>query len=331
MQPGAITPELVAQFPSLLSLATHSTSSSLVSSNVFSVLPEVVLKDTGYMLPAVSCKSQQRLARCHHLGATLKISSISVLSLSSVLKCNDLGSDNPITLPCLVNENLPATCMIDSGASSQFIDRDFALNMNLKLDLKEKPEDLVLADGVRSKVRQITHTCTLRVTIDQHLEDLTFHVTKPPGWNLNVGKPWLRRHNPTIDWTRNSVTFTSAYCHTHCLPTRVETTDSTTPKKPIGISLISRAALGVAIRQPKAECFVICLMANSNIKTTELDLATQLVLPEYHDYLSIFSEEEARTLPPQQYVDHAIPLIDGGKPSFGRMYLMSDTNLKELE
>ena len=102
-------------------------------------------------------------------------------------KCHDLGSDDPITLPCLVNENPHATCIIDLGASSQFIDRNFALNMNLKLDLKENHEDLVLADGVRSKVGQITHTCTLRVTIDEHIEDLTFYVTKLGSWNLIVG------------------------------------------------------------------------------------------------------------------------------------------------
>src|SRR5258705_1164441 len=72
-------------------------------------------------------------------------------------------------------------------------------------------------------------------------------------------------------------------------------------------------------------------MANGNIKTTELDLATQLVPPEYHDYSSVFSEEEARTLHRRRYVDHAIPVIDGGKPPFGRMYSMSDTDLKELK
>ena len=67
--------------------------------------------------------------------------------------------------------------MIDSRASSQFIDLDFALGLNLALDKKTTPEDLVLADRVRSKVEQITHTCTLKLMIDQHLETLTFHVT----------------------------------------------------------------------------------------------------------------------------------------------------------
>jgi len=44
----------------------------------------------------------------------------------------------------------------------------------LPLATKEKPEDLVLADGARSIVGQITHTCTLKLAIDQHMEELTF-------------------------------------------------------------------------------------------------------------------------------------------------------------
>ena len=67
------------------------------------------------------------------------------------------------------------------------------------------------------------------------------------------------------------------------------------------------------------------------LKTTELELAMQLVPSEYHEYLSVFSEEEARTLPPRRYVDHAIPIVKGGKLPFGRIYLMSDQDLKELK
>ena len=92
-------------------------------------------------------------------------------------------------LPCTVNENHHATCMIDFGASSQFIDLNFALGLKLALDKKTTPENLVLVDGVCSKVGQIMHTCTLKLMIDQHLETLTFQVTKLAGWNLIVGKP----------------------------------------------------------------------------------------------------------------------------------------------
>jgi len=140
------------------------------------------MEGSGKVL-GISRKSHQRLARRIHYSAALRLSSVSV--------SGELGLEDPLILPCLVNENYSASCMIVSGASSQFIDLHFALSLNLPLDLKRKPEDLVLADGVRSKVEQITHTCSLRLTIDQHMEDLTFHVTKLAGWNMIVDKPWL--------------------------------------------------------------------------------------------------------------------------------------------
>jgi len=60
------------------------------------------------------------------------------------------------------------------------------------------------------------------------------------------------------------------------------------------------------------------------------DPAKNLVPQEYHDYLVLFSEKEARILPLSRYVDHAIPLIEGSKPPFGRMYSISDSELKEV-
>jgi len=136
----------------------------------FTVLDEVVIEGTGKVLVRISWKSCQR-ARCHiALSCALRISSVSV--------SGDLGSEDPLTLSCFMNEDFPATCMVDSGASSQFIDLDFALNLNLPLVPKGKPEDLVLADGARSIIGQITYTCNLKLAIDQHMEELTFQVTK---------------------------------------------------------------------------------------------------------------------------------------------------------
>ena len=78
-----------------------------------------------------------------------------------------------------------------------------------------------------------------------------------------------------------------------------------------------------------AECFVIAIIAPKNDssgtapnchprrKLGLAELSTQLVPPEYHDYLSICLEEEAKALPLCHYEDHTIPLIYGGKPPFG--------------
>src|SRR5258706_216104 len=114
----------------------------------------------------------------------------------------------------------------------------------------------VLSDGKSSPVGKLTHTCTLNLTIDQHQEELTFQVTKLAGWDLIVGKPWLRKHNPAIDWARNTCNFVSGYCQAHCLPTRKDTSGTviSTPQASHQdrIAMISRAAFRVAMARTGA-------------------------------------------------------------------------------
>ena len=76
---------------------------------------------------------------------------------------------------------------------------------------------------------------------------------------------------------------------------------------------------------------MIAIISSEDDSSGLTELSAKLVPLEYHDYLSIFSEEEAKALPPRRYVDHAILLVEGGKPPFGRMYSMSDNDLKELK
>ena len=78
----------------------------------------------------------------------------------------DLGSEEPLTLPVIVNNSLPAFLLLDSGTSSQFIDVDYVGPMNLEMTLKLESQDLILADGKPSPIRKITNTCTLKLTIN---------------------------------------------------------------------------------------------------------------------------------------------------------------------
>src|SRR5258705_104626 len=101
---------------------------------------------------------------CHHRTC----------SCFSSLSDTDLGSEVPPTSPVSINNSLSASLLIHSGASSQFIDVNYAEHMNLEMTLKPESQDLILADGKPSPIRKITHTCTLKLTIAQHEQDLTF-------------------------------------------------------------------------------------------------------------------------------------------------------------
>ena len=79
----------------------------------------------------------------------------------------------PVTLQHTTNTSVPGSAIIDSLASTQFLDLDFTVKYNLPLYLKPKPKTLIVVDG-REATNQLINTCTMTLTIDQHLETLTF-------------------------------------------------------------------------------------------------------------------------------------------------------------
>lgn len=138
---------------------------------------------------------------------------------STGINSANLGCDEPMIVPVRHNKDTTGPAIIGSGASTQFINLHFVLINNLPLTLKPKPETLIVVDRKEAE-NQLTHTYTLSLTVDQHLETLTFQVTKLAGCNMILGQTWLKRHNPVINWTQNTITFTSGYFQAHCLQTR---------------------------------------------------------------------------------------------------------------
>ena len=241
-----------------------------------------------------------------------------------------LGCNEPMIVPVRLNKNTTGFAMIDSGASTQFIDLEFAVKNNLPLTLKPKPETLIVVDG-RKAESQLTHTCTLDLTLDQHLKTLTFQVTKLAGWNMILGKTWLKRHNSVIDWTKNTVTFGFGYCQAHCLPTRAPQPTNTVVTT-CKIAMISRAAFQITSQQEDSQIF---LLAMSTIQedvdpAKHSEYPANLVPEQYHNFLPLFTKKGADKLPPHRYVDHEIPLEADKKPPMGRMYFMSATELQEI-
>ena len=125
---------------------------------------------------------------------------------STGINSADLGYNEPMIVPVRLNRGTTGSAMIDSGASTQFIDLDFAVKNNLPLTFRATPETLIIIDRREAK-NQLTHMCTIELTFDQHLETLTFQVTKLARWNMILGKTRLKRHNPVVDWAQNTVIF----------------------------------------------------------------------------------------------------------------------------
>ena len=97
-----------------------------------------------------------------------------------------------------------AIIMIDSGASRNFLSTKFTQKISVKIDrtLKDK---IRLADG--HQVHGEGTAKSLRFHIGAYTASANFSVTQlTQGYDAILGKTWLTRVNPQIDWKSNIVT-----------------------------------------------------------------------------------------------------------------------------
>ena len=108
--------------------------------------------------------------------------------------------------------------MVDSGATGEaFMHESFAQKHQYDLLELRNPRRLFLADGEPTQSGDITHVAHVDIDINGHTEKQIFYITNLGKYDIILGKPWLAKHNPHIDWTENAVTFNSNYCRTRCL------------------------------------------------------------------------------------------------------------------
>lgn len=116
----------------------------------------------------------------------------------------------------------PCSALIDSGAEQSFIDE--ALAQKLGIPVEPLPEVLQVAALNGAPLASITHRTTdLTLSLSgNHVEQISLFLFKAPHTPLVLGYPWLKRHNPQIDWEKGRTTGWSPQCHEQCLRSATE-------------------------------------------------------------------------------------------------------------
>ena len=81
----------------------------------------------------------------------------------------------------------------------------------------KNPREIYLADGKPRAMGPVTHMRKVPMDISSYIELATFQVANLQNHEVILGMPWLREHNPTIDWNDKRITFNSEQCMTWCL------------------------------------------------------------------------------------------------------------------
>lgn len=156
--------------------------------------------------------------------------------------------------------------LIDSGASNNFIDINFATALNLKM-ASVPPRDLVLLDGAGHKSTIDKEVCVCIQLKDFGPQWINFAVTSLFTFPIVLGLPWLREHDPFVSWARMSIRptiYRPDIKNSTTTPTPTPTSTTRTPTSDLGsrleqglpssraaaISKIGRAAANRTTKRP---------------------------------------------------------------------------------
>ena len=90
--------------------------------------------------------------------------------------------------------------MIDSGATEDLIDQEVCNKHQIKMIKAKNRREIYLADEKPRAMGPVTHMTKVPMDISSHRELATFKVANRQNHEVILGMPWLRNHNPTIDW-----------------------------------------------------------------------------------------------------------------------------------
>jgi hypothetical protein len=93
------------------------------------------------------------------------------------------------------------SALVDSGATSSFIDQTFVAQHNIPVVKKSTPVPVEVIDGRTITSGAITHETTpLELCIGKHTEKIILNIISTPHHPIIIGLLWLEAHNPIIDW-----------------------------------------------------------------------------------------------------------------------------------
>jgi hypothetical protein len=125
------------------------------------------------------------------------------------------------------------SALVDSGATSSFIDQTFVAQHNILMVKGSAPVPMEVIDGRTIAFGAITHeTAPLELRISKHAEKIVLNIISTPHHPVILGLPWLEAHNPIIDWQSRILTFSTQRC-TSQKPQAQKKTLSSPAKNPV--------------------------------------------------------------------------------------------------
>jgi hypothetical protein len=252
------------------------------------------------------------------------------------------------------------SALLDSGATGLFIDSEFVRENRIATRTLTRPIALYNVDGTANEAGAIREVVDLILRFRNHSERALFAVTSLGKQKMLLGYPWLRDHNPEVNWQTQEVIMTR--CPPHCHTCR-EQNKQEAKELAKSLAKIHSCRQGPfpliaseteeenemeedPLLEPGEKLFAAVPREEEAIigagETTSQRLAAQALrslppakkstIPEYlRDFEDVFAKESFDALPQRRTWDHAIELEPGSKPANCKVYPLSPSEQLQLD
>ena len=105
------------------------------------------------------------------------------------------------------DETIETKPLLDCGAGGIFMDQNFARKHGIRTTKMDKPITARNVDGTLNKKGTIRYFANLKIKIDGKISEERFYITGLGDQKIILGFPWLKKHNPQIDWKTGNITW----------------------------------------------------------------------------------------------------------------------------
>lgn len=281
-------------------------------------------------------------SRCYSLSAD---PSYHCKLTTCILNCiNNAEHSKLLILYIQTSYGVIAKVLLDCGSTSNFISSRFVYKHSVTTAKAARSQVVKLADG------SVQHTCKIAPSFPLYINNQTMNesllVLPIENFDIILGMPWLKKHNPSIDWQTEVLTLPptplqlilkeyniqNSKSHTH---TQTETNNSSNIP-PIELCHFSTREVKNIIKKGKEQMFLMFVRKRKDSDEIELvnhmnveeETKVQSITREFSD---VFPADLPKGLPPKRFLEHHINLQPGSSPTFKNHYRLSQQDMDELK
>jgi RNase H-like domain found in reverse transcriptase/Reverse transcriptase (RNA-dependent DNA polymerase)/Zinc knuckle len=201
-----------------------------------------------------------------------------------------------------------ALALVDSGATENFMNLDYACYLRLPIQCLTTPQKLYNVDGTSNQSGDLLYYTDLSVQTGSKRINLRFFLSNLGENKAILGYPWFAAMQPQIDWRRGWIDHSQ-------LPIIFRTPDAAKARFLPRTTNVPRESSALRIRR-----LHIC---TPNPKPQ--------IPQQYRAFERVFSKEASHKFPPSRPWDHAIDLKPGAPAALpGKLIPLSQTELGVL-